>query len=551
MARVRFARLVVAVAGSALLEAGCGARPAQFAAPAETLIRSETAPDSGPVVAPPPPDDRVAVVGEVVVRFQEGTYEVDRPPELPGAEAVRPVEGIPGAWVYRMKEGRYTTAAADALRADPRLAYAEPNYRYHILEVAEEADEASHATYNPPGEDLGPLWGIRKIQAPEAWDRTRGKASVLVAVIDTGVDYRHDDLAGFVVKGPDLVNRDGDPMDDHGHGTHVAGTIAARANGTGVVGVAYGVKVLAIKALDEDGSGPEDQIARAIDAAIQNGARVINMSLGGPDDSRALRDAVARAHRKGVLCVVAAGNDGNTRNGYPAAYPDAFAVGATDTADRRTYFSNYGRYVQIAAPGAGILSSAAGGGYERLSGTSMAAPHVAGAAGLLLSARPDLGPTELKRLLAESGDPVSGFTETPGVRRLNVFKALQRVGDVGPGNPDPGPGDEDPDRGTGISAIAVTRRHTDGATIRWKTDAPTLGFVEFGPTPEYGATTFYEEGFATDHEITISGLKRWKWYHFRVHAQTQDGRKFVSTDHKFLTKLWWLFSLEGDPVQAP
>ncbi len=535
-------RLAAVLALSAMVASGCGSKPAQLATPFTTMITSE-AEVIAPVVAPPPRDEKSAVVGEVVVRFQEGAYEGDQAPELEGAEVLRPIEGIPGAWVYHLKEGRYTTAATETLSNDPRLAYAEPNYRYHIVETQGAAGGQGEASYTPPGEDMSGLWGIRKIRAPEAWDRTRGKASVLVAVIDTGVDYRHPDLEGMVVKGPDLANRDGDPMDDHGHGTHVAGTIAAKANGDGVVGVAYGVKILAIKALDEDGSGPEDQIARAIDAAVQNGAKVINMSLGGPDDSRALRDAVARANKKGVLCVVAAGNDGNTQNDYPAAYPDSFAVGATDTSDNRAYFSNYGRYVQIAAPGVGILSSAGGGGYERLSGTSMACPHVAGAAGLLLSARPDFGPADLKRLLSGNGDSVSGFSS--GVKRLNLQKALEAAGGTGPVDPGPGNGD-DPDQGTGISAISIAKRRSDGATIRWKTDVPTLGFIEFGPGSSYGATTFYEEGYSNDHEITISGLKRFKWYHFRVHSAAQDGRPFVSSDHKFMTKLWWLFNLEEE-----
>ncbi len=520
-----------------LIASGCGHPVATFATP--DRLPAQQAASEAPVIAPPARDDKAAVAGEIVVRFKDGEYEEGEAPALDGAEALRPVEGIPGSWVYRMSSGRYTTAAADTLRNDPRLAYAEPNYRYHIVESAAESD----AAYGPPGEDLTALWGIRQVKAPEAWDRARGKSSVLVAVIDTGVDYRHPDLAGIVVKGPDVSNGDNDPYDDHGHGTHVAGTIAARSNGSGVVGVAFGVKILAIKALDEDGSGPEDGIARAIDAAVQNGAKVINMSLGGPQDSRALRDAVARAARNGVLCVVAAGNDGDTRPDYPAAYPDALAVGATDTHDRRAYFSNYGSYVQVAAPGAGVLSCSRGGGYERMSGTSMASPHVAGAAALLLSAHSGMSPAALKKALIDTGDSATDFPYTPSVRRVNLPRALAAAGQGGE-SPTPPPGEGDTPAPAGISGIAIAKRTSDGATVRWHTDVPTLGFLEYGASKEYGATSFYEDGFKTDHELEISGLKRWKWYHYRVHARTQDGRSLVSGDQEFLTKLWLLFSLE-------
>ncbi|MBM3267285.1 MAG: S8 family serine peptidase [Candidatus Sericytochromatia bacterium] len=516
-----------------LAAAGCGT-PARTLATPDLSWQVARPAEAAPIVAPPVDDQARAVPGEVVIRFKDGTYADDRAPEIAGAEALRPVEGVPGAWVYRMTGGKYTTANADTLRNDPRLEYAEPNYRYHIVE--------SEVAYSPPGEDLSGLWGVRQIKAPDAWDRTRGKSSVLIAVIDTGVDYRHPDLEGIVVKGPDVTNGDNDPRDDHGHGTHVAGTIAARANGAGVVGVAFGAKILAIKALDRNGSGPEDGIARAVDAAVRNGAKIINMSLGGPEDARALRDAVARAHRQGVLVVVAAGNDASTRASYPAAYPDALAVGATDSRDRRAYFSNYGSYTQIAAPGVGVLSTSLGGDYERLSGTSMAAPHVAGAAALLLSANGGLSPAALKKALIDTGDAAQDFPYTPKVRRLNVVKALAAAGQGGTSpTPDPGPGD--PGSPQGISGITIVKRSVDGATIKWHTDVPTMGFVEYGPSKEYGATTFYSDGYKTDHEMSLSGLKRWKWYYFRVHGRTQDGRQYVSEGQEFLTKLWFLFSV--------
>jgi thermitase len=485
-----------------------------------------------PKVAPPG-DESKTIPGEAIIRFKEG----EAPHPIPGAERVREVDGVPGAYVYRLTGGHYSTAAVSTFEADPAIAYAEPLYRYHTQEY-------------PDGEDKT-LYGLNRIKAPAAWEKAKGKASVLVAVVDTGIDYDHPDLAGAVVKGPDIVNRDNDPKDDHGHGTHCAGTIGAIANGKGIVGVAYGVKILGVKVLSGKGDGSQDGVAEGINAAVKNGARVISLSLGGPD-SRTMRDAIAAATKKGVLCVAAAGNDGNKNPVYPGADPDAIGVGSSDANDKRSYFSSYGNTVDIAAPGSNIYSLGLGGKYKTMSGTSMATPHVAGAAGLLLSARPDLTVSQLRQLLETTGDAVSGFTETPSVKRLNLAKAFEELEKLGaspapsdPPSDNPPPADPGARPAPAISGVSVARPSVDGATIRWKTDLPTKGTVAFGEGADYGGSTALGSAYKTSHEVVIKGLKRSKTYHFKITATTEAGASASSEDMTFKTRTWWIFSLEN------
>jgi thermitase len=262
------------------------------------------------------------------------------------------------------------------------------------------------------------------IDAPEAWAMSTG-TPVTVAVIDTGIDYTHPDLAANYAGGDDLLTTDGDPMDDHGHGTHVSGTIAAAMNNLtgdpaddeGVVGVAPNARILAYKVCDATGHCDDFAIERAIAQAVVAGAKVINMSLGGPEYSQSMNDAVQDAWNAGLVIVAGAGNDGTTTLFYPAAYPNVISVGAFDEDDRRASFSNYGNWVDISAPGNVIMSSypmsqcpvstvpGDTGCYTWLSGTSMATPHVSGAAALVWS-RPDVTSNrQVVDILFNSADP--------------------------------------------------------------------------------------------------------------------------------------------------
>jgi len=245
-------------------------------------------------------------------------------------------------------------------------------------------------------------YGVNQINAEAIWggapDATtllvgQGGAGIKVAVIDTGIDCGHQDLAGGCVYGANFANA-AQPFDDNGHGTHVGGIIAARQNGVGVVGVAPEATVYAVKVLDGAGSGSWSSVAMGIDWAVKNGMHVINMSLGATTGSQAVADAVERAEAAGVLVVASAGNSGCCNSvGYPAAYDGVLAVAAVDSLEMRAAFSSTGPQVDIAAPGVGIRSSVPTGscslcdpsGYLWLNGTSMAAPHVAGVGALLRS----------------------------------------------------------------------------------------------------------------------------------------------------------------------
>ena len=295
-------------------------------------------------------------------------------------------------------------------------------------------------------------WGIRKAHVDQAWDVTRGTSFVTVAVIDTGVDPNHPDLQGALLSGttfltsPDPTCTPGSTVDDNGHGTHVAGLIAASGNnGQGIAGVAFGVKILPIKALDCMGAGLLSDVASSIIWAADHGARIINISLGSNAGQQTLQDAIRYALAHNVLVVAAAGNCGvvstrcSTVNepSYPGAYPETLAVAATDLNDARASFSNEGSYVGIAAPGANIWSTvptypttqskiSGRTSYAAFSGTSQASPFVAGVAALLLSKDPTLTAAQLTDRLKSTADDlgVPGPDPDYGAGRVNALRAV-------------------------------------------------------------------------------------------------------------------------------
>ena len=232
---------------------------------------------------------------------------------------------------------------------------------------------------------------------------------VTVALLDTGVDLKHPDLRRNVVGGVDLVNDDDEPQDDNGHGTGVAGLLAAAENGLGLVGTAPAVKILAVKMLRYDEQGSIVDLIRGIEWAVGRGAQIVSMSLGTEEDNTALRRAIRAAYRAGVLLVAAAGNKG-TRVLYPAAYPEVIAVAATDRRDRRAWFSNTGPEVELAAPGVELLTTGLAGGYQTVNGTSFAVPQVAGVAALVMSTGlrdPEAVRQRLRRTADDLGLPLT------------------------------------------------------------------------------------------------------------------------------------------------
>jgi len=295
------------------------------------------------------------------------------------------------------------------------------------------------------------------IDAPQAWDIYTGSSEIVVAVIDSGVDYTHrdiddnmwlnpgeipgngidDDGNGYVddIYGYDFRNDDSDPKDDGGHGTHCAGIIAAEGNNNlDITGVCWNAKIMALKFLSSSGSGSTTDAVEAFYYAVENGADVTSSSWGGGNYTVTMAEAIDYAHSKGVVMVASAGNDNSTDPYYPAYFDHMFSVAATDSRDRKASFSNYGDWVEIAAPGVDILSLRADGTsrgkpYDNyttiLSGASMACPHVAGTCALLLSIFPETQVDELEQFLTETADPI-----TPGIcasGRLNAGRAVMSL----------------------------------------------------------------------------------------------------------------------------
>lgn len=281
------------------------------------------------------------------------------------------------------------------LKKNPRVAYAEPDY---TVRASQEAPNDPYFSY---------LWGIPATNTDDVWPHSEG-VGVVVAVIDTGVDQNHEDLEGKVLEtGWDYVEGDDDPNDANGHGTHVAGTIAAiKNNNKGIAGVAPSAKIMDLRVLNAEGSGSITDFESAIYFAVNNGADIINASLAtevpSADVSQSLHDAIIYANSMGVVFVAAAGNSADLASRYyPAAYEEAITVSAVDVYLNRYVNTNYGEAVDIAAPGVNIASTRLGA-YFYMTGTSMATPHVSGIVALLLSEKPYLPPEAVKNILANT-----------------------------------------------------------------------------------------------------------------------------------------------------
>src|SRR4051794_26797536 len=343
----------------------------------------------------------------------EGDIIVQRAPGLDSAEraGLRADAGVELVQTLPLERTEVVSAADPGralaeLRADDDVVYAEPDVPMRAtLLMGDPFFGSQWALHNTGHNIVQPGTAGADIDATDAWDQTQGPG-VTVAVVDTGINANHTDLRTQTVPGWDFVDDDGTPQDGNGHGTHVSGTIAASAeNHVGVVGVAPEAKILPLRALGNDGSGYASDIAAAFAYAGDHGARVVNASLGG-EYSRTIENA--DAGHPNTLYVVAAGNDSadsDTRSdALPCALPEAnvVCVGATDNRDEIASFSNYGdASVDLFAPGVSINSSwnTSTSAYKYLSGTSMASPHVAGAAALALSVRPDASTSFLRYAL--------------------------------------------------------------------------------------------------------------------------------------------------------
>lgn len=316
---------------------------------------------------------------------------------------------------------RVSSAAAarllNKLREHPDVAYAEPDYSAEAFKTASD-----------PYFTGGSEWHLTKIQAPAAWDLTTGSSSVVVAVVDTGVNASHADLTGKVLTtGYDFVNNGTDTSDWNGHGTAVAGVIApASNNALGVAGVAWANPILPIRVLAADGSGTYSAIASGIIYAADHGAKIINLSLGGTASSQTLQDAVNYAWSKQCVIVAAAGNAGNSTLVYPAACTNVVAVSATNSSDGIPTWSSYGSYVSLAAPGDSIVTLYGTNQYAAWSGTSFSSPVTSGVLALMASANTALSNTQLVSLLLQNCDDLgaAGYDVNYGYGRINAYRAV-------------------------------------------------------------------------------------------------------------------------------
>lgn len=315
--------------------------------------------------------------------------------------------------VVEISEGDLLSEAMEYYRNQPEVEYVETDQPGSLDLIP---NDPFFSTYQ---------WGPQKINAPQAWDVTMGSSDVTIAIVDSGVEADHPDLGGRVVKGYDFVENDWEPQDEYGHGTHVAGIAAASTNnGIGIAGIAPHSKILAIRVFNnESDPGYSSFFAQGIVHAVDSGADVINCSFGINQPSRTLEKAVRYAWKKGAVIVGTAGNEPTSKPRYPAAYKPAISVANTDPNDEKAADSNYGNWVDIAAPGTDILSTIFGGQYYPVSGTSMSAPHVAGVAALLASQ--GYNNKEIRHIILETADPIPGTGTYWSAGRLNAEQAVR------------------------------------------------------------------------------------------------------------------------------
>jgi thermitase len=396
-------------------------------------------------VAPVLAQAALADAGAFLIRFQPGITPTEQAAVLAALD-VRPVRWLTQANVVQVAPNH-----AGAVVASSALDAVAPYIEYVEADAIVTGDLAPNDTAFTV---VSQVYGQTIVEAPHAWDLSTGVTSTIIAIVDSGINREHPEFAGRVLAGHDFINGDDDPADDHGHGTHVAGIAAAALNNSqGSAGICPQCMILPVKVLDSGNKGTWGSVAAGIYYAVDQGARVINLSLGATVSSRTLEDAISYAETHDVLVVASAGNAASTTPYYPAAIPYVIAVGATTDSDVQWSLSNEGDHLDLSAPGYRIFSTyhdlQQSDGYVFMSGTSMASPFVTGLAGLLASFDPTLTGAEIYDIMITTADDLGEPGKDPlyGYGRVNVYQALVAAnGGVEPSEPPSGdnPPDDSP-----------------------------------------------------------------------------------------------------------
>ncbi|MED3648292.1 S8 family peptidase [Halalkalibacterium halodurans] len=332
----------------------------------------------------------------------------------------RVVEEAPPFFVIE-SPNQTTVEIVEALSRDYDLDFAEPNYRFtKQIQTPVTPNDEFFKEYQ---------WNLQQIDIEEGWSLASGE-NVKIAILDTGVDPNHPDIKDKIVNGYNAVEGNNNFADKHGHGTHVAGVAAAVTNNvTGIAGISWKSEILPVKVLNDNGEGSSFEVAKGIYWATDHGAKVINMSLGDYYHSDALRDAVKYAYDHDVVLIAASGNDNVEDPLYPAIYEEVLTVAAVDDTRNRAFFSNFGKHIDVTAPGEHIPSLFPDNQYTVMSGTSMASPHAAGLAGLIRSLRPDLSNQEVMDIMKETAKDLGpkGHDVYYGHGEIDIEAALKAI----------------------------------------------------------------------------------------------------------------------------
>lgn len=464
------------------------------------------------------------VPGELLIQFKDGMTLSERESLLSEFEATYDHTLMTDTiQVWLVPAGEELTLS-QTLSDLPEIEFAEPNYYYYVL---------NNPIPNDPG--YGQQWAHNIMDSPQAWDIATGSATITTAILDTGVDLGHPDLAGHIVAGYDFIQNDNDPGDKFGHGTHVAGIAAAIGNnGVGIAGVDWNARIMPVRVLDAEGRGTNADIINGINWAANNGADIINMSLGGTSYSSGMQTAVNNAHNGGTLVIAAMGNCRTGGGGctatnptiYPAAYNNVLAVSATNTSDNYSYYSQYGGHNDVSAPGGemtffgdqgGIYSTMPTYGvyltsigydnnYDYLQGTSMAAPQVAGLAGLIWSLNSNLTPDQVQDIIEVSAEDLgpAGWDIDYGHGRINVYQALLNV--------------------TPSTPILETIDNADGNNsypISWNTISSATSYtLQEDDNASFSSPSTLYTGSSTTYNVSGQDLGE---YYYRVRANNGGG----------------------------